>query len=151
MRIRIEFDENLIEDEVIIRCKKLDDTIQKIQQSISDITFLEQKLCFWKGEKEYYLPIESILFYETSGNKVNAHTIDDIYEIKYRLYELEEMLPRQFMRISKSAILNIDKVFSIERSLTASSVIQFYKSHKQVYVSRLYYKELRNRLEERRN
>lgn len=65
-------------------------------------------------------------------------------------YELEEFLPRYFMRISKSTILNTNKVYSIQRNLTASSVIEFQNTHKQIYVSRYYYKPLKNKLEEKR-
>lgn len=151
MKIRIEIEENLEEDEVIIKCKELSKTVQKIQQEISDIMATKQKLCFYKENSEYYLPLESILFFETSENKVNAHTIDDIYQIKYRLYELEEILPSNFFRISKSTIVNIDKVFSISRSLASPNIIQFNKSYKQVYVSRYYFKELNIRLAGRRN
>lgn len=150
MKIRIEIKEDLEEDEVIIRCKELNKTIQKIQQSISENTSLP-KLIFYKDEIEYYLPLNEILFFETAENALEAHTEKDIYKIKYRLYELEEILPNNFVRISKSAILNVNQVYSIERNITSSSIVKFYKSHKQVYVSRNYFKELKQRLEERRN
>jgi len=67
------------------------------------------------------------------------------------LYELEEMLPNNFVRVSKSTILNVNQIYSINRNLTSSSLVQFYKSYKQVYVSRNYNKILKQRLEERRN
>ena len=35
MKVRIEIDENLEEDEVIIRCKELNKTIKRVQESIS--------------------------------------------------------------------------------------------------------------------
>lgn len=71
--------------------------------------------------------------------------------IKYRLYELEEILPKYFVRVSKSTILNVNQVYSIDKNITSSSIIKFSKSYKQVYVSRNYYKILKQRLEERRN
>ena len=150
MKIRIEICENLEEDEVVIKCKELNRTVQKIQQSISDITVLP-KLTFYKDDIEYYLPLNTILFFETSENSIQAHTEKDIYKIKYKLYELEGILPNNFIRVSKSTILNVSQVYSIDRNLTSSSIVQFYKSHKQVYVSRNYYKKLKQRLEERRN
>ena len=74
----------------------------------------------------------------------------DAYKAKYKLYELEETLPRFFMRVSKSTILNTNHIFSIDRNLTASSVVAFTGTHKQVYVSRYYYKPLISKLEEKR-
>lgn len=150
MKIRIEIEENLEEDEVIIRCKELNDTVKKIQQSISNKAVLP-KFVFYKEEIEYYLSLDTILFFETFENMVQAHTEKEIYQIKYRLYELEELLPRHFIRVSKSTILNVNHIYSVDRNLTSSSVVQFYKSHKQVYVSRNYYKELKQRLGERRS
>lgn len=47
--------------------------------------------------------------------------------------------------------LNVNQVYSINKNITSSSIVQFYKSYKQVYVSRNYYKVLKQRLEERRS
>ncbi|MBO7600422.1 MAG: LytTR family transcriptional regulator [Lachnospiraceae bacterium] len=87
-----------------------------------------------------------MLFFETSGEQVWAHTADEEFLVKYKLYELENMLPDMFMRVSKSTILNTAKIYSILRNLTAASKIEFYKSKKTVFVSRFYYKELKNKL-----
>lgn len=150
MKIKIEFDEQLQEEEIIIRCSSLTDKIQKIQRTLSDIDNLEEKIVLFKKETEYYLNLEDILFFETGIQGIEAHTIDDIFQSKFKLYELEEILPGTFMRISKSAILNTNRVYAINRNLTASSIIEFQHTHKQVYVSRNYYKPLKNKLEEKR-
>jgi len=150
VKIRIEIDENLEEDEVTIKCKEINQTIKRVQQSISSANLIP-KLIFYKNDTEYYLNINDILFFETSENSVEAHTEKEVYKIKYRLYELEEMLPNNFVRVSKSTILNVNQIYSINRNLTSSSLVQFYKSYKQVYVSRNYNKILKQRLEERRN
>lgn len=149
MKITIEVDEQLVENEIIIKCNKVDKIIQKIQQSVSDITANSENFIFYKDDSEYYISLNKILFFESSDNKINAHTIDDIYQIKYKLYELEEILPKNFIRISKSTIVNIDHIYSITRNVTSSSLIQFNKSYKQVYISRSYYKGLKQRLAER--
>jgi len=150
MKFKIELDSDLTENEFIIRCASMDPAILKIQQAVADIVMSTPKIPFYKGETEYYLPLEDILFFETSQLGIETHTADDMFQVKYRLYELEEILPNHFLRVSKSTILNADKIFSINRSLTSSNLVQFYKSHKQVYVSRYYYKHLRKRLDERR-
>lgn len=150
MKIRIEIDENIIEDEIIIRAPVLDERVQNIQRAVVEAASAEQKLLFFKGETTYYMPLQEILFFETEGANIRAHTKDDIYGARYRLYELEEMLPGYFMRVSKSTILNTRHIYAMTRSLSASCVVEFKGTHKQVYVSRHYYKPLRNRLEEKR-
>ncbi len=150
MKIRIEIDENLTEDEVVIHCQSLSEEVAKIQKAVSEVVNASQKFVFYKGTTEYYLTLDEILFFETAENGINAHTKDDIYQTKYKLYELEDILPGFFMRVSKSAILNTNHIYSINRNLTASSVVAFSGTHKQVYVSRYYYKPLTSKLEEKR-
>ena len=150
MKIRIELDENLIEDEVLIRCRSLDENVRKIQETVSQVLTGKQQLICYKEDTEYYLSLDEILFFETETKEVWVHTTDKMYQTRYKLYELEELLPGHFMRVSKSTILNTNRIYSITRNLTASSVVEFMGSHKQVYVSRYYYKPLKCKLEEKR-
>lgn len=150
MKVKIEIDRDLIEDEVIIRCQSLNDEIQRIERSIHDVKS-KPRIRFYQKDIEYYISLDEILFFETEGNLMIAHTRNDVYQVKRRLYELEELLPSYFIRVSKSTILNIHHIYSITKNITASSIVEFNKSHKQVYVSRMYYKILEQRLEERRN
>jgi len=149
VKIHIELVDNLDENEVLIRCGRVDDTIQKIQQYILKQSSLNPKITFYKENQEFYFPLENVLFFETDGEYIYAHTASDAYRIKYRLYELEEILPQNFVRAAKSTIVNIMQVYSITRNFSASSLVQFINSHKRVYVSRYYYSELRKRLNER--
>ncbi len=150
MKIKIEIDDNLIEEEVVIRGSRLTEEMAAVQKVIAEVLARKQTLTFYKKETEYYIPLDDILFFETDDGGISAHTKSDLYSVKYKLYELEKVLPRNFIRVSKSTILNVSKVYSVERNLTASSVVQFADTHKQVYVSRYYYKSLKIGLEEKR-
>lgn len=150
MKTRIEVDSNIKEEEIVIRCWTMSEEIQRLYETLSNITSKEHSLTFYKGTAEYYLSLEEILFFETEEKAVFAHTRDNMYQVKCRLYELEEILPGVFMRISKSTIINTNKVYSIQRNLTSSSLVEFQDTYKQVFVSRHYYKALKNKLEEKR-
>lgn len=150
MKIQIEIDENLTEEEVIIRCRQLDDAALRIQAAVKEASICSKGLVFYKGNTEYYMPLEKVIFFETENGIVNAHTAKEMFEARYKLYELEDILPGHFMRISKSAIINTDHIYAINRNLTAASAVEFTDSHKQVFVSRSYYKALREKLEEKR-
>lgn len=149
MKIRIEIDETAEEDEVIVKCRELNDNIRRIQQTVAEISN-RNEIEFFKNGTKYFLPADSILFFETAGNLIDAHTADDVFQVKFKLYELENILPGYFVRVSKSTILNIRHIYSIEKNITSSSLVRFSKTHKQVYVSRNYYKILKQRLSERR-
>lgn len=151
MKIRIEIVNDIPEDEVLIRCGRVDGTVQKIHQYILAESSQSARLTFYKDNQEFYFPLDDVLFFETESEHIYAHTANDAYRIKYRLYELEEILPRQFARAAKSTIINTKQVYSVTRNLTSASLVKFKNSHKQVYVSRYYYQELRQRLNERSN
>ena len=149
MKVRIEVVDGLTEDEVLIRCGRVDESVRKIYQFILEQSKSGPKIIFYRQNQEYYFSLADILFFETEGEHVYAHTAKDTYLIKYRLYELEQILPHYFVRIAKSTIVNVRQIYSIARNLTSSSLIQFTGSHKQVYASRYYYGELQRRLKER--
>ena len=104
MKVRIELDPSMDEPEILIRAPRLTPELTQLQERI-----LEQKvapLAFYKDRSEYFLNVASILFFETDGEKIFGHTKDEAYEVKHKLYELEELLPIAFCRISKSTIVN---------------------------------------------
>lgn len=144
MKVRIEIDEKLQEQEVVIKCNALDEKTKNIYEVLMNVTTKPKHLLLYKDGTEYYLAIDSILFFETMDGCIHAYTVDNVYQTGYRLYELEEILPGYFIRVSKSTILNLNHIYSITRNLTAASVVQLMNTHKQVYVSRYYYKPLKS-------
>lgn len=148
MKVRIELDPQMDEPEMIIRAPRLTEDVARLQQLI-----LEQKmtpLTFYKDRSEYFVDVSEILFFETDGEKIYGHTREEAYEVRQKLYELEEILPITFCRISKSTIVNTKQIYSIEKSFSGTSTVNFYQTHKQVHVSRHYYQLLKERLKEMR-
>lgn len=150
MKVKIEIDSNLPEEEVIIRSRQMDDRVVQLQAAVAGITQGDRCMTLKKGETSYFIPLQKILFFETEGKTIQAHTKDMLLICEYKLYELEELLPGSFMRISKSTIVNLKHIYSVTRNLTASSLVEFQGCNKKVYVSRGYYKALLERLEEKR-
>lgn len=148
MKIRIEVDEGLGESEVVIRCGRMDDAVRRIQRFVLEQSADGPKLVFYKKDEAFYFPLDEVLFFETDSEQVYAHTADDAFRIKYRLYELEGFLPRQFVRVAKGAIVNTGRVYSVSRDIGTASLVRFAGTVKQVYVSRHYYKMLKQRLGE---
>lgn len=148
MKIRIEVDESIRETEVTIKVKELNQEVYEIQNILSELFSKRRQIVFYKENIEYYISLDKVLFFETEDNSIYGHTVDDMYEVKYKLYELEEILPREFIRVSKSTILNVNRVTSINRNITSASVVEFRNSYKKTYVSRHYFKDLKIRIME---
>ncbi|MCR5727106.1 MAG: LytTR family transcriptional regulator [Lachnospiraceae bacterium] len=151
MKIRVEIDPaNGEEEEVVIRCSTLSEEVMMLQKQLSEIVSSKLKLEVYKGDTVLYLSPDEILFLETADNFLAVHTAKEIYSAKQRLYELEEMLPSSFVRISKSSIVNITNIRSVKRNIAGPSEIEFSGTIKRAYASRNYLKQLMNRLEEKR-
>jgi len=150
-RIKIEVDPEGPE-EVVIRCKKLTPEILKLQELLETGATAPsvQKLSLAIGDEEYLVDLRKILFFETADGRVAAHTDKRIYNTDMKLYELESILPAAFMRVSKTCILNLETVGWLRRELTGPCRVGFGTSPKQVYISRMYYKPFREKLEEMR-
>ena len=69
----------------------------------------------------------------------------DSYICMKRLYEAEEILGRGFLRISKSAIVNLRYLDSVEPSMSGMMLLKL-KNGMKDYVSRKYLPSLKNYL-----
>ena len=148
MKVRLEIDEQAKEPEIIVRCRE--DSGEMIRTAILEVIGQQNKLPFLQDGREYYVPVEDLLFLESVDGRTYAHTVGAIYETRMRLYELENILPGSFVRVSKSTIANTRQILSITRNLTGPSLIEFLSSHKRTNASRGYFKQLRNKLNERK-
>ena len=142
MKIKIETDASLEEEELIIRCRDLSEDTIELQRKLQMLLKTQATLPVSNGELDYFLRFPEIIFLETDGNRVAVHTKTHIYSTKQKLYELEELLPFNFMRVSKSTILNVKEIRSIHKNITGASEIEFADCIKKTYVSRSYYKAL---------
>lgn len=149
MKVRIEICEGG-DEEVVIRARALTDEVRRISEAISSVSGGEATLSLTDGESEFFVPVSSLLFFETDGGHTTAHTAKRMYYTQMKLYELEAILPRAFARVSKSCVVNTAAISSIKRNPVGASETLFTGSHKKVYISRSYYKAVRELIEETR-
>jgi len=149
VKIKLDISPQYSDKEIIIRAAENDDEVKAILNSVKEVENHFNHLNGYIGETVYSLLLKDILFFETNDRNVYAHTIDNAFLIHYRLYELAENLPDNFLRISKSSILNVDEILSLSRSVTGN-LVQFKNSYKKIYVSRRFLKDLKIRLEQRK-
>ena len=150
MKINIKLDSNITDIEVIIKSPELSNDVIAIKDLVEKALASTQKIIFYKDDTEYFIPLSDILFFETDDNKVYAHSYDNFYEVKYKLYELESIIPFYYCRVSKSAIINLRAIYSLEKSFSGASTASFSKNKKTVHISRHYYKIVKEKLKEMR-
>lgn len=152
-KVKIEIDPDGPE-EIVIRCRSMTPEINALKTLIErgeKETGEVRELALRLGETEHFVPLDSILFFESDGDSVAAHTDRHIYYTDLKLYELEEILPKSFMRVSKACVLNLEAVDWLKREITGPCRVGFTGCTKQAYVSRLYYRPFREKLEEMRS
>ena len=143
MKIRIELDDSLQEQEIIIRAPELTPEISQLQKLIGDATKATKSLEFYKGDTRVYISLDEVLFFETDEKGISAHTRTDSYEIRYKLYELEERLaPHRFVRISNSEIVNARMITGMDFSLTGTIRLSL-RGGVETYASRRYVSKIR--------
>lgn len=148
MKLRIEISDGL-PDEVVIRSSSCSDEVKRLQLAFESVMG-RSELALTSGGSEFFVPVSRLLFFETDDGRVAAHTADRMYYSDEKLYELEKLLPHSFVRVSKSCILNSEKVESINRSVTGTASVTFSGSYKKAYISRMYYKILKDIIYETR-
>ncbi len=149
--MKIIIDEEAEELEIHIRCKEITPEILALQSKIKQIANIENtqnEIRAKKDDKEYYIEIRDILFFESFGREIIMHTQNDSFTIKSKLYELEDMLPKTFIRVAKSTIVNAKLIYSVNKNLVSNGIIEFKDSNKQAVISRGYYKVFNERMDE---
>ena len=148
--VRIETDSKAEESpEVVIRCREITPEIHRLAQRLqAECDGIGQEILLTLCGRDYIVALDHILFFETSGEHTVAHTADGMYYTDQSLSRLVCQLPPAFFRGSKSCIVNTRQVASLHRELTGVCEVCFAGSTKRVYVSRMYYKAFRARLDE---
>ena len=150
MKLHIEIDPAAPKEmEITLRCRERNEDCLRLERLLEQEMQTGQSppLLLTLGDTEYYIPRSEILFFETDGQgRITAHTAKHLYYTAYRLFELERLLPFQFMRVSKSCILNTAAVVALTHHITGSGEVAFANCEKRVYISRAYFKVVKEKI-----
>ena len=143
MKIVIETPKDGDEDEVIIRCRELNDDLMEL------ISRLRTDRIFITGHSEGMikrLSPKDVYYFEAVDNKVFVYLEKDVYEVKEKLYEIEEHYRHtDLQRISKSVIVNISMIDHIAPLLGARLEASL-KNGEKLIISRQYVPYLKKKL-----
>ena len=143
MKIEIEIDDKYPDTEVTIRANKLDSDVERL---VAMMRMVNMQIGVRKNDETYLLDVEKIMYIEAVERKTFVYTADETYESDLKLYEIEqELLERDFFRISKQAIVNIRMIKSLRSDINRKIRITL-KNDEQIIVSRMYSDELRRKL-----
>ncbi|RIX52102.1 LytTR family transcriptional regulator [Paenibacillus nanensis] len=143
MKVSIEEISKDREEEILIRCHEANDKIYEIIDRIqSDDPIL---LGHW-NDRIHRIKLSDIYYFEAVDGKVYMYGKENVFEIKHKLYELEEQFgARRCFRASKSTVLNIAKISHVYPKISGrfEAVLD---NGERVVISRQYVPTLRNKL-----
>lgn len=123
------------EEEIILKCRSLDDDMVKM------INHLKQggsKLTVYKGSEMFFIDAEKVFYFESVDQKVFAYCRTEVYQVRSKLYELLDELPGWiFLRVSKSVILNLNNIKSLTPAF-GGRYEALLKNGEKVIISRQY-------------
>ncbi len=143
MKLTINQDMNLAEEEIIINCAYADERIKKAADYIRQFFFSLE--CEKEG-RIYQIPIEEIYYADSVDGRTFLYARDDAYEIRRTLASLEEQLfSTSFVRISKNCLMNTAKLKFVQPYVNHRMKAELVNGE-QLVISRNYIETLKEKL-----
>lgn len=135
MKVSVELSTEYKEPYAIIYTDRMTDEIQRV---IDGFSLNESPVTALQNEKDIIilLPKEIYMVRVENGDTV-IYGNDRSYRSRKRLYELEQQLGKQFMQISKSTLVNLSYMDSVESGFSGTLLLKLKNGCKD-YVSRRY-------------
>lgn len=130
------------EEEVVIYVHEKNSLSYEIEELVLGKSL---ELFGYKDKNIVKLSPSDVFCFTVENNKVYALCEREKYQIKQRLYLLEEILDKDFVKINQSCIANIRKISKFDTSITGTLMVSFKNGHRD-YVSRRQMKKVKERI-----
>ncbi|MGN0244711.1 MAG: LytTR family DNA-binding domain-containing protein [Lachnospiraceae bacterium] len=146
MKLEIKIDTAIVEPETVITTSAMTDEVNRVVNYISNLENTSFMITGQKDGKIELLDQENIIRLYAENGKMFAKLDQATYQIRLRLYELEERLDNEkFVRISNSEIVNLKKVKGLDLSF-AGTICMELENGEVSYVSRRYVSKIKKKL-----
>jgi len=131
------------EEEVIIHAKKKTKEIEELESYLDRMG--AELLGFGEGGQIIPLRPAEVHCFTVEDGKVYALTEKEKLTVRLPLYAIEEMLPKDFVRINQSCLGGIRKIARFDASIGGALMVTFENGHRD-YVSRRQLKTVKERM-----
>lgn len=143
MKIKVKEISDQEQELVAIYCYRVDERVRDI---ISFVKSRQGQLTGSMNGSEYEIPVTEIFYIESVDNRVYIYCKSEVYETRQKLYELEHFLEsREFLRVSKSVVLNLMKVESVKPALNGRFLATL-RNGEEIIISRKYVPLLKDKI-----
>lgn len=143
MKIHVTIEKQYEEIEIHLYADTYSEEVEKLMRRLKmpEIT----KVDGYKEQEIHMLKLDDIYSVYAEGAKIFLQTEEEEFESKRKLYEIEEMLAEQFVRVNKSTLVNMDKIASIQLGRLGTPTL-ILDNEATIAVSRNYLKMLKQKL-----
>ena len=146
MKVECKISADYKEPYAVLHINKMTGTIAEIISMLEKENTNSLTLIAAKDKKTYFIKPEDISLVRTEGREIVCYDIrGNRYILDKPLYELENILDICFVRISKSAIVNINQINHVEASFNGTMELVM-KNGVTDYISRSFRKGFKERL-----
>lgn len=142
MKVELNIDEKYKEILVTISTDKINDEVQEL---VNYIEYKEDYLVGIADDQVCVLDISDIIRVFVEDRKVFVVTTKGKFIVRKKLYEMNNLLTKDFVKISQSEIANIKFIKNLDLSIRGTIVI-VYKNSDISYVSRRLLKDFKTKL-----
>ena len=142
MKVELNIDEKFKEILVTISTDKINDEVQEL---VNYIEYKEDYLVGIADDKVCVLDISDIIRVFVEDRKVFVVTTKGKFVVRKKLYEMNNLLTKDFVKISQSEIATIKFIKNLDLSIRGTIVI-VYKNSDISYVSRRLLKDFKTKL-----
>lgn len=130
------------EEEIVIYAHQKNEMIFEIERMAQEKPL---QLTGFLNEEIVRLEPQDIYCFTVEGGRLYAIGENEKYLIKARLYNIEEILDKSFIKINQSSIANVKKIQKFDASISGTLKVIFKNGHTD-YVSRRNIKNVKERL-----
>ena len=145
MKVNLFVSKDIEEPHADIHTNELTDNITKAM-SLLESEESSDMLAVRKGSDIALLEFSEVFMLRVEDKQVKVYTKNTEYLIKKPLYQVEETLNNDFVRISKTTIVNLKKIERVAPSLKGMMFIQL-KNGLKDNISRKYLPDFKNALD----
>lgn len=127
---------------VVIYAPKRTNAIIELESYIDNLSEIVHA---YKNNLIENIPLSEIYCFCINDGKLNIYTKDDKFLVKYKLYEIEELIDESFVKINQSCIVRISAIESFNASFKGTLVVKL-KNGFTDYVSRRQMKKVKERI-----
>ncbi|ASK79009.1 hypothetical protein CF386_08040 [Paraphotobacterium marinum] len=97
-----------------------------------------------KRDRELFIDVQNILYFQSSGNYMEFSNGEELFSVRSTTKEIANRLPRAFIQIHRSSIVNLTKISHVSTKQPSNKVFVSLTNGESFTVSRSYQKKFKD-------